>query len=185
MSRSVKMTRSQWIVSLVFALFAAFLLWLSLLLLWQYFEVRSQVQQLEPKLARFYGFVQSEKQLQSAEARVSSELSFLVYPGEADSGALGTSMQQLVRVLMAEANMSVSGSQVLPAKIHDEFTRINISVNVEGELPHLMQALSAIEVAEPLIFIDSIELKPERQHRGRLEQTINAQIRLFSFQVRE
>lgn len=185
MSQGVKLSRAQWVVSATFAVLVAILLWLSLVFFLQYLDKRSEVKQLEPKLARFYGLVKSEDQLQRAEARASNELSLFVYPSDADTGALGTSMQQRVRVLMADAGLSVSGSQVLPAKRHNDFTRINISVNLEGDLADAVQAFIAIELAEPLIFIESIEIKPQRRRRGNLEQVADIQIRLFSLQVYE
>jgi hypothetical protein len=79
-------------------------------------------------------------------------------------------MQRDVRELVTVAGLSVSGSQILPRQAHEGYERLVLDLTAEGNIDSLEQALEALEEMRPLVFVQSLSVKPARVSRRRTRQ---------------
>ncbi len=171
--------RSAWICGLT--LLVPALLYLRLLFgLW---DVRSEyaadIAALEPRIARLAGLVQHEDQLRDSYTRLDNQMSRLVYPAGSDPAALSTALQQDARGLFTGAGMSVSNSQVLPARDEGDFDYLAVKLTVTGSLDELDDALADVADHSPLLLVESITLAPTRS-RTVGSQTLTVTVQLMS-----
>lgn len=125
-------------------------------------EYSGEIDSMTPRTARFLGFLQSEEQL-SAEAReVEQVLGELAYSSARDSATTSATMQQNIREMMAATGLSISGSQILPAKKIEGFDLLNLNIVAEGNIGSLDEAIANLRVLRPLVLIESVNIKPLR-----------------------
>jgi len=184
-NRLKQLSRSQWIVTVSLLIVVLAIVWLMAWLMLGYTQYQRDMQNIEPRLARLAGLLEVEERLRSSEQLASAEVNNLVYNPSEESGALGAQMQKTVRELFASAGMSVTGTQILTAKADEQFTRVGIGINATGEMQSLETALMQIVEARPLVFLDRLEIQPERARRGRnVKQTQTVQVRVQLFSMR-
>jgi len=83
-------------------------------------------------------------------------------------------MQQDVREVMADAGMSVTGSQVLTTRRAEGYDQLTLDITAEGNSNALDEALSELDMMRPMIFIESARFKPERRRSRRSSAQDNA-----------
>lgn len=143
-----------------------------LVLYWilQFWFLRSdfvaEIESIQPRTARLLGIVESFDQLELASNGVSGVLQDLAYPADRDSATTAAAMQQDIRELMVDAGMSVSGSQILPARRTTGFDRLSLDITAEGNIDGLDDAFAGLKELRPLVFVESVSVKPARVRRS-------------------
>ena len=124
-----------------------------------------QIESMQPRTARLLGISDSYKQLQEADIQASRSLLELAYPATRNSPMTAAAMQKSVRELMVGAGLSVSGSQILPARNADGLYRLSLDISAQGNIDALDEALSQLELMRPLVLVESLLVKPARDRR--------------------
>ncbi len=155
-----------------------------------------EIESIEPRTARMLGIMQSATQLEVASSEASSRLRELAYGADRDSAATAAAMQQEIRELMIGAGLSISGSQILPARKSEGFDRLSLDISAEGNIEALDTALSGLEELRPLVFVETLKVNPERIRgggRGRQAEAVTAgdprkltaRLQLFSLRLQK
>lgn len=114
-----------------------------------------------PRYARLAGLKAGGDALSAAAARARELESLYVHDGGQDANQTGNEVQQRVRSLLTAAGMSISSSQVLPAKTEAEMERIPLSVRAEGDITSLQGALIGLAEQRPAVIIDQISVQSQ------------------------
>lgn len=144
-----------------------------LVLYWilQFWFLRSgfvaEIESIQPRTARLLGIVESFEQLERASTGVNDVLQSLTYPADRGSAATSAAMQQEIRDLMVNAGLSVSGSQILPVRKINDFDHLGLDITAEGNIDDLDVAFAGLDQLQPLVFIESVSVKPIRERRSR------------------
>lgn len=70
-----------------------------------------------------------------------------------------TELQQQVSQLVQNHGGSLASSQILPAREQDGFIRVALRVQWVGDAETLQRTLYELESAEPLLFVDSLQIR--------------------------
>jgi general secretion pathway protein M len=156
----------------------------------------AEIESIQPRTARLLGIVESFDQLELASSGVGGVLRDLTYPAERDSATTAAAMQQDIRELMVDAGLSVSGSQILPVRKAAGFDRLSLDITAEGNIDELDDAFSSLDELRPLVFTESVTVKPIRvrrsNRRGAVEEDnsngedprkLTARFHLFSLRL--
>jgi general secretion pathway protein M len=114
---------------------------------------------VQTRLAAFIG--PGGEALSAAAARARELEALYVHDGSQDANQTGNEVQQRVRSLLTAAGMSISSSQVLPAKTEAEMERIPLSVRAEGDITSLQGALVGLAEQRPAVIIDQISIQSQ------------------------
>lgn len=171
------------LVGLTVALPLALLIYFAADFLGKRAEYQSEIDRLEPRIARLRGLVESEDLLGTSSENVGTRLLDLVYPATEDRAEVSAALQKNVREIASDAGLSVSNSQVLKPKQEDGFERIGLKLTLSGDLSALDTALLDLATYAPLLLVESIEIWPDRQSRRKGEephQNLTATMQLLS-----
>lgn len=147
---------------------------------------QAEIDRLRPRIARMYGLMEVEDQLELSVGRLASQVSSLVYPPTEDSAAISAALQKDIRQIMTDAGLTVSNSRILPLVQEESFDRIGLTLTVSGGLDALDAALLEMAAYAPLILTDSIDIKPKRTTRSRDkngDQIVTATIQLLTMRA--
>lgn len=152
---------------------------------WQkYQQYDHRAAQLAPKISRLLGVERSYDLLQESNTTVRAQLSKLTYPAAKNTAMAGASMQQKAREAMAEANMAVTGSQILPLKARDGYDKIRLDVTAKGTVESLEFLITRLRALQPNIIIESINIKPIKASRNQVSaQQISVRFKLLSLRL--
>ncbi len=142
---------------------------------------QTEIDRLQPRVARIAGLIESEEQLRASARQLDSQVLNLVYPPTDDSATVSAALQKDIRQIMTDAGLSVSNSRILPVLQEENFDRIGLSLTVSGELDALDSALLAMAAYKPLLLVDAMDIKPKRMSRSRDKN--GQQIVTVSFQL--
>ena len=172
-----------------------------LALLWALFyfwslrqDFAQQIDAIEPRTSRLLGIMQSAEQLSNASSEARGALRDLVLPAGRDSANVAASLQQDVREVMTDAGLSISGSQILPTRRAEGYDRLILDIRAEGNVDALNEALAELELLRPMVFIESVKIKPTRTRASRRRQQqqqqvvgdprkLSAQFKLFALRL--
>lgn len=126
-----------------------------------------EIDLIEPRTARLLGILETADQLEAAGGRAAAMLRELAYPAGRDSATMAAGLQQDVREVLTAAGMSVTGSQVLPVRRAQGHDRLTLDITAEGNIQSLDEALSGLALMRPLVFIESLKVKPVRTRARR------------------
>jgi len=149
-------------------------------------EYQTEIDRIEPRIARLSGLLQSEEQLKRSSAQVDSQIAGLVYPVSSDRASVAADLQKNIRELIAATGLTVSNSRILPAVQTDAFDSIGLSLTVNGDLAALDDALAEIAAYSPVVLVDSFEVRPNRAARRSTQaekQTVTASLQLTSLRA--
>lgn len=180
MSMRKRLNTSQWIVATILALLVFLVLAIGVSFITSAYQYYQSSQRLEPQIARLKGLAESEQIIATAASASADQLAGLVYPADAELGALGNNMQQAMRQLFAQAGVVVSGSQVLPVIEQEYFNRVRVRLNATAEIEPLVELLQQLTETTPVVVIDKIEVKPKRRRKAG-EQELDIDMVLSSF----
>lgn len=178
--------RSAWIIGLT--LLVPVVLYLNMLfsLLGMRQGYQSDIDSLEPRVARLRGLVAYEEQLRSAAAEVDGGVINLVHPATDDRATVAAKLQKDVRQVLVDAGLSVSNSQVLPAREQEMFDYISVKLTVTGDIAGLDDALETLSGYMPIVIVESLDVYPKRATRRSADsdkQRITAILQLLSLRA--
>lgn len=125
-------------------------------------EFAGEIEAVQPRTARLLGIMESFDQLDTATVQVGGVLRELTYPSSRDSATTAAAMQQDIRELMTAAGLSITGSQILPARVADGLDRLSLDITAEGNIDALDEAFESLGAMRPLVFVRSATIKPSR-----------------------
>ncbi|MFZ5655059.1 MAG: type II secretion system protein GspM [Pseudomonadota bacterium] len=143
--------------------------------IWRMAEVRADI---EPRYARLAGIQARGEDILAAQRAAADWLARHAYPATADSGEIGTELQQRVRRLAEAAEVRVAGSQILPAREEAGFSIITVAGTLEGETGALAAFLLALQAEEPPIVVEKLAVQAPRARRGEASADVNAQVNM-------
>lgn len=152
------------------------------------FDYQHRIDRLEPRLARMLGVMEFEEQLRAAYDRVDLRVLDLVYPADADRAAVAAELQTNVRNLLRQAGLEVSNSQLLPMNEREGIDYLGLKMTVSGSLEALDGGLTALADYEPLLMVESLDVWPPRQVRGKEagnQHSVTATLQLLSLRMVE
>ena len=149
------------------------------------FDYAAQRERMEPRAARLEGLVQQESLVSERRDAAREALARLVYPGTEDAPTLAAALQTEVRRIFSDAGLTITNSQVLPARAGDDFDRVAVKLTVSGSLPALDAALSGIAAVRPQLLIESLDVYPQPAGRGvgATEQVLGAVIQVLALRA--
>ncbi|MDX1736479.1 MAG: type II secretion system protein GspM [Halioglobus sp.] len=192
MKLEVAANRSRIVVTLTLVLALLPFLYLVLQLLLLRHSYVQEIDNIQPRTARLLGMLQSEERLREASRKADVLLADIAYEAGRDRAATAAAMQRDVRELIETAGMSVAGSQILDAEKADGYDRLRLDITAEGNIDALDEALELLQQMSPMVYVESMRIKPLRARRGRsasndvLEgdpRKLNARFRLFSLRL--
>jgi general secretion pathway protein M len=157
----------------------------------------AEIESIQPRTARLLGIAESFDQLELASNGADVVLQDLTYPADRDSPTTAAAIQRDIRELMVNAGLSVSGSQILPVRKFTGFDRLSLDITAEGNIDELDQTFADIEALRPLVFVESVSVKPIRVRRSRRAKVVEdnaseddprkltARFQLFSLRLTE
>ena len=134
----------------------------------------AEIESIQPRTARLLGIAESFDQLELASNDANAVLQDLAYPTDRDSPTTAAAIQRDIRELMVNAGLSVSGSQILPMRKFTGFDRLSLDITAEGNIDALDQTFADIEALRPLVFVESVSVKPLRVRRSRRAKVAEA-----------
>lgn len=155
-------------------------------------DFAGEIAAIQPRTARILGIQESFDQLNMAANEADSRLQELVYPADRASAMTAAAMQQSIREVMTDAGLSVSGSQVLPARAVGGFDRLSLDITAEGNIGAFDDAFAILDLMRPMVFVESVSVKPSRnRNRNRRSddkvegnpRKLTARLHLFSLRI--
>lgn len=133
--------------------------------------------QLLDRLVRFKRLAASREPLANAIKKVrEASPDNAYYLSQASPNLAATDLQQQVRSAIESNGGSLTSTQILPVSQQGNFSRVAIRVQMTGDVPVLQKMLYALETAQPLLFIENVQI------RGR---TIRQRVRTPQNQPRD
>lgn len=147
-----------------------------------YWEQHQRVVDMEPRIARLYGYRDSESALRQASSLAGEQLQGLVF-GDVDSATVGATVQQQVRRLLQDAGMEPLSSEVAGSSAQEALEEIRVNVTGSGPIEAFDQLLADIANARPVLFIDALEITPLRGRRDDVQQSVHVSLTLKAVRV--
>lgn len=168
-----------WLVTLITLLaYGAWRIWST------HDAAKSQLEALEPRIARLAGLGEHRDRLQLNLSQLTQALDRHVYPASRDSSQAGNDAQQRVREVFTKAGLEVISIQLLPAKASTQFERIPVALRLEGELPALQAALAALPSLAPTLFVEGMSVQGPGPRQTDRPLRVVAQFDLFVLRIR-
>jgi general secretion pathway protein M len=137
----------------------------------QYRYYSDQLSELQDRLWRYQRLLGARDQLADTLAVVRQDSSADAYYLDQTAPPLAaTELQQRVSRAVQASGGSLSSSQILPAGNEQGFTRVAIRVQLTGDVNTLQQTLYALESAQPMLFVDNVQVR-SRTIRQRVRAT--------------
>ncbi len=175
--------QSAWIVGVTLAVPVVLVLYVLGSLLSARADIQSQIDRLEPRVARVEGLVLAQGELDAA-LQSGGDNAGMVYASSQDQASVSAALQSEVRRLLTDAGLSITNSQVLPPEQLESFDRIAISVMATGDVTALDSALSSLALYRPLLLIEALDVYPNRVRRRAANegapQSLTARIQIMS-----
>ncbi len=145
-------------------------------------DYQSQIDAIEPRLARMQGLVARESDIREALAGVTTLVSDHVYPESTAAAGVAASLQAEGRRILSGVGMDVTNSQVLRPRKRDQFDYVAVKIVARGTLEQLDQGLSEFAAFRPVVFVESLDAFPNRRRRRDEEQnqTLTVSLPLLS-----
>ena len=181
--------RSAWIIAATLSVPLLLYFYLFSAIWGQRAEYQSQIDRLQPRVARLRGLLDYEQQLLQSSGMVDAQIGELVYSAADDAATISTTLQKDIRKILVDAGLSVTNSQVLPVSSNEEgFDYVRLRVTVSGAVSGLDAALRKIAAYTPLLLVESMDVSPTRQaRRNKKEQSqvLRATLQILSLRAVE
>jgi general secretion pathway protein M len=154
-----------------------------------------EIETIEPRTARLLGMQEHYDELRAGSGSVDSALRDLVVPASRDRANAAASLQRDVRGVMTDAGLTVNGSQVIAPREDEGYDRLGLDITVEGNVDAIEQALLGLEEMRPMVFVESLRIKPTRTGSSRAARSqrpetgdprrVNARFYLFALRLQQ
>jgi len=130
----------------------------------RYFDYSAEIKRLQPLMSRMVGMKESELRFREADQQVRASLAQLSITAVGTDAAIAD-LQSKVRSVVADSDMSVSGSQILPTVEGAGYQQLSVNVTIKGAMSALPALLHNLNDMQPRTIISSIQLSPARSRR--------------------
>ena len=141
--------------------------------------------EIEPRYARLLGIASQAVALEAALADRRSLLTRHAYSASQDVARAGSDAQQRAKDTFSKAGLTVSSTQVLPAKAIEGFDRIPLVLRMEGELAAVQSALVILPSEAPTMFVDAFNVQLMGIPQAEGPQKLSMQVNLFVLRVQK
>ncbi len=144
--------------------------------------IQSEIDGLQPRVARVQGVLASRAALEAAIQSAGASAG-MVYGSAQDQASVSAALQAEVRRLLTEAGMTITNSQVLPPERLESFDRMAISVMATGDVTALDAALTSLAQYRPMLLIEGLDVYPKRLPRNQRNkgiQDVTARFQIMS-----
>jgi len=150
------------------------------LVLAKYADYQKSIENMEPRISRLVGIKLGQEQFEELDLKSDEQLSEHIYLTQENDEELATRLQQKIKSDFETLGLSVSSSQILPARQGKFFNHLYFELAMTGNVEALRESLLFIETAKPKLFIENLSLHPIRARRGATQQQmVNVKVRLF------
>lgn len=153
----------------------------------------SEIDNIEPRTARLLGMLENYDELRMGSGSADDVLRDVVVPASRDRANASATLQRNVRAVMRDAGLTVSGSQIISPREAEGYDRLGLDITVEGNVNALEQALLDLEEMRPMVFVESVKIKPTRIRRSSRNQSpaaedprrVTARFYLFALRLQQ
>ncbi len=122
-------------------------------------ELQFQLERLQKTAAQQSQWQQQLQTLQQQNQRTRHYL-------EGNTPALASAeLQKYLSNIIRQAGGELTSTQVIPPREEDKFTRIAVRIRMSGNTEVLREVLHAIETRQPLLMVETMNIRPVRKRR--------------------
>jgi general secretion pathway protein M len=140
----------------ILALVLAWLAFVSPVLDW-YATRAARLDEQRQRAARETALIQALPELRREAEAAAKTPTHSVLPGNTDAIA-GAALQEQVQTMASAANAQLTSAETLPAEQVGAYRRIGVRVELNAQLPVIVELLKSVEEAEPTMLVDDIRL---------------------------
>jgi general secretion pathway protein M len=141
-----------------------------------------QLTEMRERAAREAALIETLPSLRREEEEAAKTPTHSVLSGRTDAIA-GAALQEQVQTMASAANAQLTSAETLPAEQVGIYRRIGVRVELNAQLPVIVQLLKSVEEAEPSMMVDDIRLTgtPIGTLSGQLP--LDAAFTVYAFRV--
>lgn len=137
---------------------------------------------LRERAAREAALIATLPQLKQAAEAASQTPTQAVLTGTTDAIA-GAALQEQVQAMASSASAQLTSIETLAAEQAGSYRRIGVRVDLNAQLPVIVQLLRAVEEAEPRMLIDDIRLSGNPLPGSLPAQPLECVFTVYAFRV--
>jgi general secretion pathway protein M len=165
----------------ILALALAWLAFISPVLDW-YDARSSRLAEQRLRAARETALIQALPELRREAEAAAKAPTHSVLPGTTDAIA-GASLQEQVQTMASAANAQLTSAETLPAEQVGAYRRIGVRVELNAQLPVIVELLKSVEEAEPTMLVDDIRLTATPVGPTNMPLPLDAAFTVYAFRV--
>jgi len=148
-----------------------------------WYEARAQrLQTLRERGAREAALIDMLPTLRREAADAAKTPTHSVLAGSTDAIA-GAALQEQVQTMASAVNAQLTSAETLPAEQVGAYRRIGVRVEVNAQLPVIVELLKAVEEAEPSMMVDDIRLTATPVGPLNVPLPLDAAFTIYAFRV--
>ena len=148
---------------------------------------------LEPRIGQTLGFLEAEEQVAQSLAERNGILEQLAFKNTGDSGRGGALLQQEIRKLSAQNDLTVIGSEVQEPEALDDLLKLKVNVRVAGHPANVIRFFQSLSVYRPVLFVSGLSINPQQRqlisarsrNREQYDNTLIVQLDVYAYQMGE
>ena len=148
---------------------------------------------LEPRIGRTLGFLKAEEQVAQALGERNGMLEQLAFPNTGDSGRGGALLQQEIRRLSAQNDLTVIGSEVQEPETLEDLLKLKVNVRVAGHPANVTRFFQSLSAFRPVLFVSGLSINPQQRqlvaarsrNREQYDNTLIVQLDVHAYQMGE
>ncbi len=148
-----------------------------------YTDIRRELDDIAQRHARLAGLRDAAPMLSAARLDASRRVQALTYPTDTPVDRVGSDLQQRVRNLAVEHQLSVVGSQILPPRVEQGFQSIPLIATMDGDLSALHGFLRTIAQASPTIRVEQLGIQQIQSRPGTEGHSLRIQLNLAAIHL--
>ena len=146
---------------------------------------------LEPRIGQTLGFLEAEEQVAQALGERNGMLEQLAFPNTGDSGRGGALLQQEIRKLSAQNDLTVIGSEVQEPETLEDLLKLKVNVRVAGHPTNVTRFFQSLSAFRPVLFVSGLSINPQQRqfvaarsrNREQYDNTLIVQLDVYAYQV--
>jgi len=148
---------------------------------------------LEPRIGQTLGFLEAEAQVAQALGERNALLEQLAFPNTGDSGRGGALLQQEIRKLSAQNDLTVIGSEVQEPEVLENLQKLKVNVRVAGHPTNVTRFFQSLNAFRPALFVSGLSINPQQRqlvaarsrNREQYDNTLIVQLDVYAYQMGE
>jgi len=165
MFQQLSIKQQRYLAIELLVLFVLSILWFFIVPLWvNTSEKIEQAEELSFRLEKYQHVIQSGPALTIEKNKLDNELrkANLSYSGMA-SGVAAATMQSTIREIVGTVGGNLISTRILPENNSENFTKISISVGLNGSDLVLQELLYKLESSRPLLLVEEVIINSTRR----------------------